>query len=371
MYYFLIQNKYHADNFYPIADELVKAGIPKNKILFIHFDKVFKQETYNHNYDTFKKIFPKIDLDLSFYRLNGFERMKFIIKNKSFFLSLIDLNPDDSLIVGNDGAIQRLFINELTKKKGKSYLLLDGNLALNKGIIFLMKKLLFKCAEFLGFSFLVPSIRGHSKVEKIFVMHDCIKQILIKEGVKSQIESFTFPRYWQLTEINKAAEEANSKNHCNILYITSAFKWHSATREHKKQLIDIKELDAYLERNKSKVKGKVRIHPRENIADYYAINLKNTTFDNNVDYIDSLIWADVIITTVSTMAYEANLMGKRVYLYNKNIKTNNTLLCIGESKTIKINNFDAINLEDRFFSLEKVGDMDITLESLIKDIIVQ
>lgn len=366
MYYFLIQNKYHADNFYPVADELVKVGVHKSKIVFIHFDKIFKLNTTVGN--GYKIIIPESSLTNSFYSLNSFHRIRFIIKKRNYLLSLLNFETENVIITGNDGAIQRLYINESRKKGGKSYLLLDGNLKKNQGYNFLLRKSIHNIFDYLGFSYLVPSIRGHTKVNKVYVMHNCIKHILKEEGVKNKIETVFFPRYKSL--VNSYHEVVQKKNtKINILYITSAFKWHSATQEHKKQLIDIKELDIYLERNKSKVNGKVRIHPRENIADYYAINLKNTTFDNNINYIDSLIWADVIITTVSTMSYEANLIGKRVYLYNKNIKTNNTLLCMGESKTYIINNYDEINLEDRFVSIEKVVDMDKPLESLIKDII--
>ena len=363
MYYFLIQNKYHAENFYPIADELVKFGIPKCEICFIHFDKIFKQNTLiESDYDT---IVPDSSIKSSFYSLNSTDRLKFILYHKKKLSSIIQYSNKTTIIVGNDGAVQRIYISKARKYNCKTYLLLDGNLDLSRGLLFQLKKIIFRFSDLLCLSYLLPSIRGHTKVNKLYVMHECISCLLKKEGVQNITETLNFPRYWKLTRKKINRKRHNKK--LKILYITSAFKWHSENINHHNQLIDIKELDEFITANQEKIlEGIVRIHPRENENNYIGLNLKKLKIDSKIEYIDSLESADIVITTVSTMAYEAMLIGKMVYLYNKNIMVNKTLLCMGGDNIMVINELNEIKFESNL--LKPIENRAIDVSSFIEEI---
>lgn len=325
---------------------MVENGLDKKLFTFVHFDNIFLQDTTVENPYSFKIIVPEKLEDISFYKMNSIERLKFIIKYRNRLLSLFKLNSDDRIIVGNDGAVQRLFINKIRKIGGKSYLLLDGNLALNTGLVFYLKKKFFQISDYFNYSYYFPSIRGHTKVNKIYVMHECIKSILLKEGVYHNVEVLAFPRYLKLFK-SRQFERKNEDDLKNILYITSAFKWHGDLMNHSKQITDLKDLDFYLNSFDNKNWNvKVRVHPREFLEDYIDLNFSNISFDRSSDYINILNWADVIITTVSTMAYEAIMLGKFVYLYGKNIDVNKTLLCLGEGRIKIIKNLSEIQFEN-------------------------
>ena len=116
---FFPQNDSHIANMESISEWLKEHGYG---VTYVDTSNIYYQKiSLGHEYHIVKINLP---LHTSFYRLSVLERMKYVYRfNKEIPDSLI--SEHDILIIGNDGALQRILINRFRKKKKKTVMLLD------------------------------------------------------------------------------------------------------------------------------------------------------------------------------------------------------------------------------------------------------
>lgn len=255
-----------------------------------------------------------------FYFLNFIQKIVFLIKfkfNNQQTLSQLDFSK---VIIGNDGAIQRLIVDSLPNKNIPVEMWLDGIISLKSSYYpNLFKIILSKFTSFFSCSYFFPSVIGfYEKIVRLNVMDDSVKAEYL--GFKSFINLdiinvVLFPRHKYLVDLANEFKTKNViKSKKRVLYLTSAWLFHNHKKEHEYQLSHVKELLKLLGDNES-YEFQIRIHPRENRNDYDFVPSKNMSLLKNFE--DDLCLADCVISARSTGLFEADKIGKPVIVYNE------------------------------------------------------
>ncbi|BDV43443.1 hypothetical protein GURASL_23660 [Geotalea uraniireducens] len=341
---FVVQNETHLRNFQAIIDDLILKGVPRDIIKYISLDSVTGQSVCN-NVSNVDVIGLPIKHPINFYLSGKIRRMLWLIYNYKFIAALG--KNIKVLVMGNDGAIQRILLRRVKCQNGFSILLLDGLLFpwqfsfSIKSISRYLKKYLFVLGELLNVDWLLPSHVGHSSVDQIYVMDDYVKKVLTAQ-VNKEIQTIILPRIRSLV-----SEYCQCREHSgfNVLYITSAFIWHGEVDLAKKQWMDIVDLSEYAY-NHPDVNFRIRVHPRESQDEYlkfaYPPNV-NLSFKENL-LLDDLSWATVVVTSVSTVAYEAKQLNLPVLIYTKNIDLARNSIFSDDDYYIKSNDISILGL---------------------------
>ncbi len=317
---FIVQNETHALNFEPIIQELLSLGVPNKHLQTIHLDKIYGLSTYDLISVPNKKII-ELDIPHPYYRLNPFKRFLWMFKAKNHLREHV--KDTQVLIFGSDGGVQRLLANFVRSQGGKIILLVDGLLhpwPENRKRKHILKRDINNLLCRFSLNHFFPADIGHSNLDFIYVMHTVIKDILLDQGVETPISVVTLPRYEKYTREYHNLREPKFKTNTNkCLYATSAFKWHGLYTKAQQQQQDIADLVCFSKKNPN-WEIRVRIHPREILSDYisqdWPCNMELSTGASPVQ--QDLAWASVVITSYSTIAYEAELVGIPVLIYTKN-----------------------------------------------------
>jgi hypothetical protein len=365
--YFLPQNSNQEENFIYLSDSLIKNKLVDfNKIYFLHIINGFgyksqfknKYSTINLNWESQKSI----------YLMNYTERFFNILKNLKITKKCKDIR-NHILIIGNDGAIQRLIINKV--KPSKSFIVTD---TLISNSIFRGKliKWLFQFSNYFSLSHLVPGVSYLTAVDAIFVAEPYYKNIiktyyknLLVYNVNMPIHLNNRKKYYELKKIQ------NDKN-INIIYITSAYKWHRLFEDHLCQQQDIRDLIRNYGADKE-IFLRFRIHPREDKLDYdWLKDLKIDNIDISTEntLVDDLSWCNKLVTTISSVGVEARRLGIPTYIYIKNFGRNYIKNSIFENGFNIIDDINSLTNNSDYKLENNINKLQNTLDKKLYDLII-
>jgi hypothetical protein len=318
---FVVQNETHALNFAPIVEHLLTTGVSEKCIEVLHLDPIFGMKTYDRIQVPGRRIL-ELPIPEPYYWMSPYRRLTWLLRVAPALHAAV---ADTKVVVfGSDGGIQRVLANAVRARGGRAILLFDGLLNPWPAAYPARLKSLFKCrlnnlAVRLGLNPFVPADIGHSSLDQIFVMCDPVRAILLDQGVKTPIEVVQLPRLDGYYERFAALRAAGAGGERRCLYITGAYRWHGMHHFDAIQQRDLVDLRRFAERNPD-WRIRVRIHPREDYAAYTGVS-----WPPNIELsfperpaIEDLAWASVMVTYLSTMAVEAELVGVPVVLYMAN-----------------------------------------------------
>jgi len=345
---FLPQNANQEENFILLANNLVKKKlIQKNNIVFIVVLNAFGSSAHSeHKYEIIQVQWESQE---PIYKMKYIQRLINIINNQNKINKCIDIT-DNILVIGNDGAIQRLLINRF--KTFKTFIVADTYISasINRGKLL---RWIFQLFTMIKLSHLVPGVSYLSKSDAIFVSENYYKKLLMLHQKRSPVYNVEMPihrnNFKEFISKKESLPKINSKK---IIYITSAFKWHRMYKEHKYQQDDIRDIINHFDNS---VTIKIRIHPRETFNDYkwienMGLNNIQTTYNN--DLITDLAWCDLLVTSMSSVGVEANNLGIPIYIYVNNFGISYIKGSIFEDGYRIIDSLDVIS-QDSFVNFSK------------------
>ncbi|ELX6117460.1 hypothetical protein SJ414_000559 [Escherichia coli] len=308
---YIIQNDTHFKNFIELATE---------GDFFIDLARFTGQGI---NYELFyKKGVSEINLglhDANFYLFSSYQKIKFCFNFEMIVKKIISAYRFEKIITGNDGALQKIIIKQALKNnsKGRVEMWLDGLISLNKNrVINSAKVFMSYIADKIGLSSYVPSVIGTSSyVDTLYVMdQSVIKEynfLMIKPKVK-KIEKRLFPRHKKL--ISLAHNHERRAQVCKVLYLTSAWSFHGHNKCQNIQYHQILNLLSNFEGNKD-IDFQIRIHPRDIITNYSEIPVG--VISRVKSFEEDILSASIIISARSTGLFEADMIGKKVIVYDE------------------------------------------------------
>jgi hypothetical protein len=308
----------------PVAIEFKKLG---HECFFYDTFEIYKQNLKLSEFD----IISGSELNLyeqSFYKLNFFQRIRYLLivggRLKTLPLKY------DLLIIGNDGAIQRLLNFEFHQRNRKTVLILDGLISdysfSLKDILKYSRQKLSDIKQYLKnnlskktsvlfsnskLSPFMPSIIGAANVNVIFTIGTHSKQVLNKyANPNTKIYAHGLPR---MSIENCTPSEKSIQN--SICYFTGAYKWHGLFSYDKYQHQDIQMIIKCLKEKKNdNIKLYLRIHPREDRADYKRyLEEHNVYFDTTETAEEALTTYGLLLTQISTVIVQGLSMKRAVY----------------------------------------------------------
>lgn len=311
MLIFIVQNETHASNFYAIIDKFLETEHTNFHV--IHLDKTTHLNTLPPNPPSWSKLL-NIESEAPFYHMPRRQRVRWLLRNRKIIAeSVRDANL---LVIGNDGAIQKMMAERVRANGGRVIMILDGltlpwpkTLRARLGQNFHL--LLNHVVKITGGSFLVPGLLGHSNLDQIFVMDKVVELELRRQGIKTPITTIMLPRFREFVDrFNEKRECRKLAGEPNFLYATSAYAWHALQADARRQAADVQDfLDVAECRHDAQFK--IRIHPRDNVHAYESLRLpKNVQLsDIRTPLADDLAWSDLLLTARSSAAYESGLVG--------------------------------------------------------------
>jgi len=311
---FIIQNENHYLNFFHRS----KDNIP-HCLVFLD------------NYSGLKICNDKINLSENTIVPNN--RSGILIKNKSFLKKIlcvylfsrelereihskIDGYKKVNIIIGNDGALQKASISVIKKINKNVYvsLLIDTIMGDRKKTLNAKLKSVFEpILSFFGISQYFPGILGTSSlIDSVTVSHKSNKDVLIRRGVSPEMIFIKdSPRIsWLKKESN------NLPRNKKILFVAGAWEWHGRTDVEDWQSKVLENLVTAASHHPNGDLIKIRLHPRQFKKSTSKLNSRFICDKKNLE--ESIITSNKIISFRSSALYDASVIGKEVYIYEKN-----------------------------------------------------
>ena len=239
------------------------------------------------------------------------------------------MNEYDGLVCGVDSAPARMLIAS-AQRLGKPnfqviislYLGSRTNKSLRVRYLTNIKRLLKRgLAQLAGADFLsLPDGTAKSECNRIFVMGEKVKAILVHEGVpEERILAFGVPRFERLFELGGSSGLTHHSIGCiNILYIPGAFAAHGMSEQHSLQQRQLREIVECLSKDCSgHYRLTIKLHPREREEDYaWLIRHKELVevIPSNADLYKAILNCQLVATICSTVSYESILLRRPVII---------------------------------------------------------
>lgn len=271
------------------------------------------------------------DQDKPFYLNTTFQQLKIIIGIRKHLLKIT--RDFDALVVGNDGAIQRLLIHAFNKKRLPTILILDGiitdvGFSLRdlikkskapwsdlKEYLFRNMRLLMVRTKISNLHYILPSMNGASPLTAIYVIGQHSKNVVAEYNKSSEIHAFGLPRMKYLFQPRTHSGQITAKKR-SIWFLTSAFLWHNFHKEDMQQHADIKNLCAAIKAigNNNDITLYIKLHPREEVNKYNQyLTQPFVKLVKNVDLIDLYDSNALIFSNLSTCILEGAARGKIIH----------------------------------------------------------
>ncbi|HFQ4863319.1 TPA: hypothetical protein ACGUTL_004359 [Vibrio vulnificus] len=258
----------------------------------------------------------EITIDISnadFYSLGSISRILYVFKFTKSVKRALNGILFSSVVIGNDGSLQKAIINSLSRRV-PVYMWLDGLVSSLDNKANLIKLSVMRCAEIFNIDHYFPSVIGtSSSINEIFMMHDSVLNEYAKIGKYVSINKYKvkcFPRHIDLKQINSSPSK-------RVLYLTSAWEFHGFHKEHKFQSDQINDLVNHAENLKDLgYKLAIRKHPRD-FSDYNS-NETISTYLSKIDSFENDINnSSHVISARSTGLLEASMVDRKVIVFNK------------------------------------------------------
>lgn len=263
------------------------------------------------------------NVQCNFYHMSPWQRLWFIFRFRQKVKNITRDHSFRKIVIGNDGALQKSIIEWVVKNDSPEVeLWIDGLLSLRSYPIRNSIKLFIqKISEFMKLSFFVPSVIGfYKQIDTVFVMHESVQRELLHYRwalPKLKIKVCLFPRHELLIDKSKKVEANHNRK---VLYLTSAWGFHGHSKEQAQQEKQVAELVAFFMSNPIEgVSLKIRVHPRDKVDNYKEIC--GEFLSVCPDFEDDLISSDVIVSIRSTSIFEAQMLHKKAFIFNKGFGT--------------------------------------------------
>lgn len=238
-----------------------------------------------------------------------------------------------ALILGMDGAFERLILRRYRERGRFAAILWDGLIAgrppiakalrqfgtpgkllwnLRRWAHFTGRSTAMRVAGLAGLDPFVPGLAGHSVVDRMYVMGDFVATAFRSQGVRTPVEALGIPRFAGLS----VARPQMSFRSREIVYLTGSFLWHDEFALHASQQRDLDDLASWLPAAGWRLR--IRLHPREDPAHYTRLRHREGVVlsDSSVMPLwDELARADVVVTAMSTAALESLALGRPIAVY--------------------------------------------------------
>ncbi|HHR6142250.1 TPA: hypothetical protein ACS72N_002572 [Providencia alcalifaciens] len=255
--------------------------------------------------------------NFNFFRANSIAKLYFLLNLNSKIKKILKNHTFEKVILGNDGAIQKLIIEKLKNKNSVFVeMWLDGLISLvdNKRINKL-KIINSKFFDSLNIGYFFPSVIGfYKRINTIFVMHSSVvdeyknfNEFISLDKIKPTI----FPRH----AILLAKPRDVNLDKLSILYLTSAWEFHGRKKEQNAQERQILKLIELL-KNNNEANFRIRIHPRDD-KEFYEKNNISPWVSNILSFEEDIINSHIVISARSTGLLEAEMIKKTVIIYNE------------------------------------------------------
>ena len=251
-----------------------------------------------------------------------------------------------SIVAGNDGILQRaLFASQ--KKQTSIFLIYDGLLTPESRVELVRRKLrsfmvsvVSPFASPFRWSFIFSKGLCQHPVACVYTMHHSVKSEFKSRRIRSPVRVTVMPRLKRtLSRLSLAAPIRNEARNLNILIATSAWAWHGRSDYAEAHIADISEVYDYVSDRIQSARFKLRVHPRDNKGNYSHLQ---PPLSSAQDYWEDLLWADVLICTRSTLAYEALLIDKHVINLALRIPKSSRSYWDLESSIVTVESIDAL-----------------------------
>jgi hypothetical protein len=320
---FVVQNETHADNFIPLAAQLLDEGVATTRISVVHLDRATGVPTVHASSEHSVVLDIETPPSGSFYRSSAFERARYL---KGAVPTLAAAVADTSvLVIGNDGAMQRVMANVVRRSGGAVLMVLDGLLSPDdpsrwRQVRAVSKRATFRLLEKVGLGHYSPSEVGYMETTRSFAMTEGVAAVLRSRRRGQVVDVVTLPRLERQRDlVLRLRDRTPADDRRRFTYFTSAFLWHGDNVGHHNQERDLDDVAEFARLHPEHRYG-VRIHPRESLADYegrsWPPNVEVTRHPDPLEV--DLATSDVVVTARSTAAFEAWLVRVPVLLYERN-----------------------------------------------------
>lgn len=252
------QNLGHLRNFLAIAQRLGNA-VESRFVLVDDIGSEPLHERFEGADGRFEHVRVRCGDIGTFYRAAAVERLR-ILRRLAPELQRAAAAAD-ALIVGNDGAVQRIMIDQARRDGGRVGMMIDGLLfASRKFTTRPAYRMAFRLAARCGLSPWLPSEIGYSRPDRVWTMHESAAAVVRRAAPGLTVVSGLLPRHETLRTAVDHVRRATPQCDRALLYAMSAFGWHGHWDDAERQRQDIEYLASV--RHDTGVPIRVRLHPR-------------------------------------------------------------------------------------------------------------
>ncbi len=326
---FFPQNETHVLNFLPIAEQLKNHNI---SIFYLDTSYIYHQNIFIEDIKGSIFFLPDLSLPISFYKLSNIERLKAVNYLKETLIQIC--REFDGFVFGSDGALQRVVINQANRSRKPTFLVLDAMISdYNFSLIDILKysrnkfqdlrrfateqlsTTISKIFRYCSLNEYLPSTIGMSNVQRIYCIGPHSQQVIQKNQRKDIVVSSGLPRYSLLYK--KRDSWTVPLNH-KVCYFTGSFKWHGQfdndIAQRKDLQLLVKTIEKYRISHNLDIELHIKIHPRENIDDYYEFREKDWVYLRNDITVEKCFQEmGLLLSMISTCIVEGLLFNRTVY----------------------------------------------------------
>jgi hypothetical protein len=331
---FTCANANQVANALPVAEQLLRYRVHCHLLLL---DPVYHQnaglalEQSPHARSVTSVEAPKRSLSQPFAKLPMHRRWAAVRQVREELVAAA--GKHDGVVLGMDGAFERLVLQAYRSRRRFSAILWDGLIAarprplrladtpaapheviwqIGRWSRFRGRRIVLRAAAALGRGALVPGLAGHSPVDVMYTMGRFVTDAFRSQGVTTRIETTGIPRFAELAPTRSSVVSQPR----DIVYLTGSFLWHDERELHDCQQRDLDALARALPGAGWRLR--IRLHPREDPADYARFQASPGV--QVTSRVESPLWeelaqAAVVVTAMSTAALEALALGRPIAVF--------------------------------------------------------
>ncbi len=230
-----------------------------------------------------------------------------------------------AVVVGMDGAFERVLLREARREGRFTALILDGPIlgaprlrsgpgaawSARRWLRFHGRRALLKLCCALGLEPYAPGLLAHTRLDRIYTMGAFTTRTLAGHGLHATLETTGIPRLAELAGDPLDLEPEPNR----VLYATAAFRWHDEPWLDRRQQHNLEALADALPRAGWELH--VRLHPREDPERFRTLVGRPGVFVSPASrpLFDEIAAARAVVTSVSTTAIEALGLGRPVFIH--------------------------------------------------------
>lgn len=319
------QNLGHLRNFLAIAQRL-GGGVESRFVLVDDVSSEPLHERFEGADDRFERVRIGSGNIGTFYRAGALERLRILRRHAPELQRAVA--AADALIVGNDGAVQRIMIDRVRRDGGRVGMMIDGLLFASRRFTTRPAyRIAFRLAARLGLSPWLPSEIGYSRPNRVWTMHESAAEVVRRAMPGVPVISGLLPRHESLRTAVDHVRRAAPRGDRALLYAMSAFGWHGHWDDAERQRRDIEYLAAV--RHDTAVPIRVRLHPRTEADEIAFVRDTGLTVSDAETPLETDLGSAVAVTSPrSSLLHEAVLadVPASVFVRHFSPDTGNALL---------------------------------------------